>query len=91
MAITSKDLKTLASVTKVVLEELIEEKELVTKEDLKYLPSKEEYFEREDKAMSKLKKIEEELSLISDHSSNHSDRIEKLEKIHPQSKHLAAI
>lgn len=70
---------------------VFEEMGVATKDDLKYLPSKEEYFEREDKAMGKLKKIEEELTMLSNHSSNHSDRIEKLEKIHPRSSHVAAI
>lgn len=78
-------------VIKQAVAEVFEEKDVVTKEDLKYLPSKEEYFEREDKAMGKLKKIEQELAILSDHSADHSDRIEKLEKIHPQGKHLATI
>jgi hypothetical protein len=68
--------------------EVFEELDVITRKDLSYLPSKEEYFEREDKAMGKLKKIEEELSILSDHSSNHSDRIEALEKIHPHGHHL---
>jgi hypothetical protein len=66
---------------------VFEEMQVTTKEDLKYLPSKDEYFEREDKMMGKLEKIEEELTILSDHSSDHSDRIESLEKIHPNHTH----
>ncbi len=68
---------------------VFEEMDVTTKEDLKYLPSKEEYFDREDKAMSKLKKIEDELVILSGHSSDHSDQIDNLEKIHPRNSHLA--
>ena len=74
-------------VIKQAVGEVFEEKEIITKEDLKYLPSKEEYFDREDKAMGKLKKIEEELTILSNHSSKHSDQIEALEKLHPQGRH----
>lgn len=100
MALTKSDknfigsllnIKKLTSATRVVLEELIEEKGLITREDLKYLPSKEEYFAREDKMMGKLKKIEEEFTLLSNHSTGHTDRIEKLENIHPKGKHVATI
>lgn len=78
------------NVIKQAVNEVFEEKEVVTRADLKYLPSKEEYFEREDRAMGKLKKIEEELSMLSAHSKEQYDKIEKLESIHPQGKHSLA-
>lgn len=71
--------------------EVIKESGIVTKKDLEYLPSKEEYYKREDKMMGELKKISENITILTSQVSNHSDRIEKLEEIHPQGRHLATI
>ena len=71
--------------------EVAEEKGFVTKEDLKYLPTKEEYYAREDKTMKELKEIREELTVIGGRVSDHSDKIEALERIHPDGVHFASI
>lgn len=71
--------------------EVVDEKGLVTREDIKHLPTKEEYYEREDKTMKELKEIREEITVLGGRVSNHSDRIEVLEKIHPQGAHFASI
>jgi len=87
MGLAKKEETNILDLIKQAVMEVFEEMGVVTKKDLEYLPSKEEYFDREDKSMGKLKKIEEELAVISEHSRDHSDRIEALEKIHPRGKH----
>lgn len=79
------------NVIKQAIEEVFDEKGVATREDLKYLPSKEEYYKREDEMMAELKNIREELTVQSGELSDHSDRIEKMEKIHPNGKHFSAI
>lgn len=78
------------TVIKQAVNEVFEEKEVVTRADLKYLPSKEEFFEKMDKVMDELKTIREEQTIQSHHLSDHSDRIEALEKLHPQGKQSPA-
>lgn len=51
------------------------------------LPTKDEFYAETLKILKKLEDIEIEKDILSDHSSNHSDRLEKLEKIHPHYKH----
>jgi hypothetical protein len=54
-------------------------------------PSKEEYYKREDEMMTELKAIREETAIQSGQLSDHSDRIENLENIHPRGKHAVTI
>lgn len=100
MALTKSDkdfigsllnVKKLADVTRVVLDELIEEKGLVTKVDIKHLPSKDEFYEETLKVLKGIEDLRDEKDVLSHQVSDHSDRIEKLEEIHPQGKHLATI
>lgn len=91
MTLDDSDVKTIKDAFSEVFDEKVQELGLVTKEDISHLPSKEEYFNREDKMMAKLKKIEEELTVVTKQCSDHSDKIEKLEKMHPHGRHLAAI
>lgn len=71
--------------------EVVDEKGLVTREDIKHLPTKEEYYEREDKTMKELKEIREEVTVLGGRVSDHSDKIEALESIHLQGHHFASI
>lgn len=73
------------------VKEAIREEALVTKDDLKYLPTKEEYYACEDKTMKELKAIREEITVLNGRVSDHSDRIDALEKIHAQGAHFASI
>ncbi len=86
-----KEQKLVFDVIKQAVNEVFKESGVVTKKDLKYLPSKEEYYKREDKMMGELKKISENITVLTSQVSDHSDRIEKLENIHPQGKHLAIV
>lgn len=72
------------------MKDLDEIRELVVEivdEKIRNLPSKVEFFEWMDKLMKELKDIREELTVLSGHSSEYSDRIENLEKIHPKGTH----
>lgn len=100
MALTKSDksfienllnIKKLTNVTRVVLEELIDEKGLITREDLKYLPSKDEFYEETLKVLKGIEDLKDEKDILSHNVSDHSDRIEKLEKIHPQGGHLQTV
>lgn len=72
---------------KIAVKEVISESDLVTKKDLKYLPTKEEYYKRMDEMMAKLNKMETEFTVLNGRVSDHSDRIENLEDIHPNGIH----
>lgn len=90
MALTNGDLKAIGNLVGVVLDEKIEEKGLVTKDDIKHLPSKDEFYAETTKILKKMDDLEVEKDLLSHRSSDHSDRIEALEKIHPAGKHFAS-
>lgn len=66
---------------------VIEEKGIVTREDLKYLPTKEEFYSRMDEMMKELKTAREEQSGLSQHDRDQFDAIEALQKIHPHNSH----
>ncbi len=52
---------------------------------------KSEFFEKIDPILKETTTNREERTLQADRISNHEDRIEKLENIHPQGRHLATI
>lgn len=60
----------------------IEEKQLVTRKDLKYLPTKDEFYKGMDSIMGELKTVREELTIISGlkrQVNNHEERLETIE------------
>jgi len=73
------DLKALKGLIEVTLDDVIETKGLVTKEDISHLPTKDEFYTKMDEVMGELKTIREEQTLQSQHLSAHDDRIEKIE------------
>ena len=73
------DLKAIKDVMKVTIEEAIESKGLVRKEDISHLPTKDEFYTKMDEVMGELKDIREEQAVQSHQLSNHEDRIEKIE------------
>lgn len=87
MTLTTSDILKLSSLFEKNKVEILEE----VKDMVSHLPSKEEYYKREDKMMKELKEIREEITVLLAHSSNHSDRLENLEKIHPKNKHFATV
>ena len=92
MALTDSDLKAIQNLIKITLDEVLEAKlDEKLDEKLAHFPTKEEYFDREDKMMGELKTIREEVTFMSDLLSDHTDRIVSLEKIHPRGKHPASL
>ena len=73
------DFKALKDLMQVTIEEAIETKGLVTKDDLSHLPTKDEFYTKMDEVMGELKTIREEQTLQSQHLSDHDDRLEKIE------------
>lgn len=57
------------------------------KDKLGNLPTKKEFYEQTDKLMKEVKDSREEQSMLSPHSSDHSDAIKALQKIHPHNSH----
>lgn len=82
MTLTNSDFKNIKDLVNQTIEERTEDL-LVTKEDIKHLPTKEEFFGMEDKIMGELKVVREEITTLSDLNrkvNDHEDRIEKVEK-----------
>jgi hypothetical protein len=59
MTLTQKDFDGIQAVVKVAVDEAIEENGLVCKEDIKHLPTKDEFYESEDKIVGELAKVRE--------------------------------
>lgn len=87
--LTKRDLTKIETIIDSKLEEKLEEK---FTEKLKYLPTKDELYEKLDALMGEVKTVREEQTLISkqlsrhsDELENHEDRITELEKnpVHP--------
>lgn len=70
---------------KSLIEVTIEEKDLVTKEDLGHLPSKDEFYEQTERILKRLDDLEEEKDLLSNRVSDQEDRLEKIEGLLPKS------
>ena len=87
MAITNSDLKKIKEVFELVFVEKVEELGLVTKEDIIHLPTKEEFYAKEDELMKEVKDAREEQSGLSQHDRDQFDAIEALQKIHPMNSH----
>lgn len=71
--LTKKDLSLIESIIEEKLEEKLNEK-------LKFLPTKDEFYEKMDEVMGKLKAIREEHEVLGGKSSEHSDQLEDHEK-----------
>ncbi len=62
-----------------------------TKDDIKFLPTKDEFYEAMDGIMGELKAIREEQAVLSGRVSDHDDRLDMLEEIHSDNAHPALI
>jgi hypothetical protein len=65
MTLTGSDLKNIKDLVNQTIEERTEDL-LVTKDDIRHLSTKDEFFEREDQMMGELKSIREEITMLSD-------------------------
>lgn len=84
MALSDADMKNIKILFKSTLDE---DDSLVRKDDIKHLPDKDAFFEQTLKVLEKLDSLEESMDLITSTQSDHTDRIEVLEKIHPKGIH----
>ena len=73
------DLKAIKELIEVTVEDVIERKGVVTKDQIGNLPTKYEFYGKMDEVMGELKAIREEQTVQSQHLSDHEDRIEKIE------------
>ena len=73
------DLNAIKQLIEITIDDAIETKGLVTKEDISHLPSKDEFYTKMDEVMGELKTIREEQPVQSQHLSEHEDRIQKVE------------
>lgn len=70
-------------------DEKFESAGLVTKDDIKHLPTREEFYAKEDALMKEVKDSREEQGGLSLHDKDQFDAIAKLQKIHPMNSHPA--
>ena len=56
-------------------------------EKTKHLPTKDEFYSKMDDIMGELKTIREEQIAVTGRFTDHEDRLEKLEEIHPSYQH----
>ena len=90
MTLTKKDFEQIGVIVQAgVIKETIKLEEEIAdlKEQIKLLPTKEEFFDRMDKVMHELAKMRDEQVVIAHRTSDHGDRLEKLEEIHPSGRH----
>ena len=75
----SDALKAIEQIIEAKVDEVIEKRQLVTKEDLSHLSTKDDFYGKMDEVMGELKNMREEQAVQSQHLSDHEDRIEKIE------------
>ena len=82
MTLTNDDFKAFSD----LISEIIDEKTrtvLVTKEEIKHLPTTEEFHNESDRLMKELKTVREEITILSDlqrQVHGHDQRLEKVER-----------
>lgn len=86
--LSDNQFKTLKDYIRVTIDDVIVEKELVTKADIAHLPTKEEFYKETLKILKKLDDIKKSNTLLNSRVSKNSDKIEKLKKIHPKFAHV---
>lgn len=64
--------------------------EKVLGEKIKYLPTKKEFYKKMDELLGEIKGAREEFAAVTYRSKTYDQRLEKLEKIHPKSRHTFA-
>lgn len=72
------------SLTQADLEEIRGLVREVIQEETHNLPTKDEFFTKMDEVMGELKDARDEQTMLAGHSSDHEDRLTKLEEIHPE-------
>ena len=78
MPLTSKDLSNIRSLVRITLDD---NQKFVTKDDIKHLPTKEEFYSKMDDVMGELKVIREEQTVLSGVNQKVNDLDERTVKI----------
>lgn len=79
------------ALTRQDVEEIVKGATEPLEEKIKNLPTRDEFFTTMSEVMGELKTIREEITVLSDRQSIHSDQIEALESIHPGGKHTPTL
>ena len=92
MALTDGDLKKIKLLFDESIDLIVDDKlDSKIKEYVGNLPTRKEFYEQTDKLMKELKDSREEQSMLSLHSKDHTDDIQKLKNIHPHGLHSYAM
>lgn len=83
------DFEAFKAYLEVIIDERLDVKGVVTKEDIKLLPTKKEFFDRMDKLSGELETHRQERTVEKDQVSGFDERITALEDIHPDGRHAA--
>ncbi len=81
--LSDKDFEKLEELMGIVFDQKIEEKGLVTKNDTSHLPTKDEFYKKEDEIIVELKAVREEIGVLSglhEKVNRHDRKIEKIEE-----------
>jgi septal ring factor EnvC (AmiA/AmiB activator) len=70
----------LGDLIKQSVSDALDERQVSTKEDIKHLPTKDEFYTETSKLYKKLEDMEEEKDVLSHQVSRNSDRLDKVEK-----------
>lgn len=73
------DSKTIKDLMEVVIEEAVERKPLVTKDNIGNLPTEDQFYGAMDKVMGEMKAIREEVVILGHQLSEHTDRLDRME------------
>lgn len=73
------DLKAIKNLVEVTVDEVLDKKGVVVKEDLSHLPTKDEFYEQTGEIIKRLDNLEQEKDVLSHQVSRHDDRIGKIE------------
>ena len=75
----SDDLKAVEQIIEAKVGEVIEKRQLVMKEDLSHLPTKDDFYAKMDEVVGELRASRDEQAVLSHRTSDHEDRIGRLE------------
>jgi AMMECR1 domain-containing protein len=78
MTLTNDDFKNIKELVKTTIDE---DETLIRKDDIKNLPTKDEFYNKMDEVMGELKTIREEVTILSDLNRKVNDNEERIEKV----------
>lgn len=88
MALTTQDIAKIGKLVSTLFEtQFTDRVREIVKEEVGFLPTKDEFYTKMDEVMGELQAIRDEHTAIGFRVSEHSDQIAALERIHPSGKH----